>query len=50
MIVCPLDKGLFVTGSKQVAIKGYDDKRQMTVLLAISKAGELLPPQLIYRN
>ena len=37
-------------GSKQVPIAQLDDKRQMTVLLACNKAGEMLPPQLIYQG
>ena len=39
---------LAVQGSKQVEIKGLDDKREMTVLLSITMSGKLLPPQLIY--
>ena len=35
-------------GSKQVEVTGLNDKREMTVVLAVSLAGELLPPQLIY--
>lgn len=35
-------------GSKQVAVTGLDDKREMTVLLALCLGGVLLPPQLIY--
>lgn len=35
-------------GSKQVSIIGMDDKREMTVLLACSLSGNLLPPQLLY--
>lgn len=31
-----------------MAITGIDDKREITALLTISLAGELLPPQLIY--
>lgn len=33
-------------GSKQVAVTGLDDKREMTVVLAVSLSSELLPPQL----
>lgn len=29
-------------------LKGIDDKRQITLLLAISKSGSVLPPQVIY--
>lgn len=35
-------------GAQQVSITGLDDKRQMTLLLAITKSGSLLSPQLIY--
>ena len=35
-------------GSKQVTIAGSNDKRQITLLLTVTKAGTLLPPQLIY--
>jgi hypothetical protein len=35
-------------GAKQVPIAALDDKRQMTVVLGVSCAGELLPPQLLY--
>jgi hypothetical protein len=35
-------------GAKQVPLLGLDDKRQMTVFLAISGQGELLPTQMIY--
>ena len=35
-------------GSKQVEVTGLNDKREMTALLAVSLASELLPPQLIY--
>lgn len=37
-------------GSKQVAVSHIDDKRQMTVLLGITKSGSLVPPQLIYQG
>jgi hypothetical protein len=37
-------------GSKQVKITGLNDKRQITALLTISKSGELLPPQIIYKG
>jgi hypothetical protein len=37
-------------GSKQVSVSHIDDKRQMTILLGISKAGDMLPPQLIYQG
>ena len=35
-------------GAKQVDVIGVEDKREMTVLLAISLAGKLLPPQLLH--
>uniref|UniRef100_A0A914VVG8 DDE-1 domain-containing protein n=1 Tax=Plectus sambesii TaxID=2011161 RepID=A0A914VVG8_9BILA len=35
-------------GARQVPVIGKDDKRQITVVFAVSLAGELLPPQLIY--
>ena len=31
-------------GSKQVTIAGLDDKRQITVVLAATKDGNILPP------
>ena len=35
-------------GSKQVTLFGENDKREITALLAISRSGVLLPPQIIY--
>lgn len=35
-------------GSKQVEVHGLGDKREITVLLAITLSGALLPPQLLY--
>ncbi|CAG2246019.1 unnamed protein product [Mytilus edulis] len=35
-------------GTQQISISGLDDKRQITLLLAVSMSGDLLPPQLIY--
>ena len=35
-------------GSEQVTISGLDDKRQVTLLLSVTKSGVLLPPQIIY--
>lgn len=35
-------------GSKQVDLIGLDDKRGITVLLGVSLAGDVLPPQVIY--
>ena len=35
-------------GKEQVPIQGMDDKRQITLLLSVTKSGSLLPPQLLY--
>ena len=35
-------------GTKQIEVVGRDDKREITLLLAISLSGELLNPQVIY--
>ena len=35
-------------GAKQVPIFGLEDKREMTVLLAVTSSGDLLPTELIY--
>lgn len=37
-------------GDKKVKIAGVDDKRQITVVLAGSLTGELLPLQLVYQG
>lgn len=37
-------------GSQQVSVTGIDDKRQITLLLCVSRAGQLLPPQVIYAD
>ena len=37
-------------GSRQGAIAGNDDKRQVSVVLACSMAGTFLPPQVIYKG
>ena len=37
-------------GSKQVPITGIDDKRQLTMVLANTPTGTLLPPQVIYQG
>lgn len=37
-------------GSKRVEIKGTDDKRQITAVLAITMSGHYLPPQIIYQG
>lgn len=34
----------------QVPIAQIDDKRQMTVLMACTQSGKLLPPQLLYQG
>ena len=34
--------------SKQVGVLGIEDKREITGVLAVNMAGELLPPQIIY--
>ena len=36
------------SGSRQVDIVGLNDKREITVLLSVLSAGQLLPPQVIY--
>ena len=41
---------LHAQGSKQVPITGIDDKRQITMVLANTPCGKLLPPQLIYQG
>ena len=35
-------------GEKSIPISGLDDKREITVVLAVTLAGEYLPPQLLY--
>jgi len=35
-------------GKKRVEISGINDKRQITMVLAVSKNGHYLPPQVIY--
>ena len=37
-------------GEKQVPIKGTDDKRQYTILLACTLNGDFLPPQVLYQG
>jgi len=44
------DWTLEVSGTKQIDMVGLDDKREVTVLLAVSLTGELLPPQIIYKG
>ena len=38
------------SGSKQIPVVGLEDKREITVLLATTAAGTLLPPQVIYQG
>ena len=37
-------------GEKSIPISGLDDKREITVVLAVTLAGEYLPPQLLYQG
>ena len=37
-------------GSKQVPVVGKEDKREVTILLAVTASGTLLPPQVIYQG
>ena len=37
-------------GSKQVAMIGLDNKREVTALLCITLSGVLLPPQIVYKG
>jgi hypothetical protein len=37
-------------GAAQVPIAAFEDKRQMTVVLAVSATGSVLPPQVIYEG
>ena len=37
-------------GTKQVAVVGKEDKREITVLLSVAASGDLLPPQVIYQG
>ena len=39
-----------VKGSQQVAVTGFDDKRQMTAVIGCSMPGELLLPQLLFES
>lgn len=41
---------IVISGSTQVPLKGYDDKRQMMALLEIVRDGYILPPQLLYQR
>ena len=49
-IVPQSDWTLEKQGSLQVALTGLEDKRQITVLMAATKSGKLLPPQLLYEG
>ena len=35
-------------GAKKVDVRGLDDKREKNILLTLTMAGQLLPPQVIY--
>ena len=37
-------------GCTQVPVVGKEDKRETTVVLAVTASGKLLPPQLIYQG
>ena len=37
-------------GTKKVAFKGSDDKREVTVMLSITPSGVYLPPQVLYQG
>ncbi|CAH1257592.1 POGZ [Branchiostoma lanceolatum] len=37
-------------GARQVPVIGLEDKRQITLLLAISLSGNLIPPQVLYQG
>ena len=37
-------------GKKKIVIKGIEDKREITTLLAVTLSGALLPPQLLYEG
>jgi hypothetical protein len=41
---------LYETGAKQVPIAGVDDKRQVTMVLANTPLGTVLPPQVVYKG
>ena len=49
-LVPHLDWTMEEWGTKKITIKGLDDKHEITVLLAITLSGELLPPQLLYQG
>ena len=42
-------RGRAVVGSKQVAMVGGEDKRQITVVLGCSAAGGMCKPQLVFK-
>ncbi|KAJ8304618.1 LOW QUALITY PROTEIN: hypothetical protein KUTeg_018201, partial [Tegillarca granosa] len=48
MCILYLDYTLEQEGSKQVQIIGFEDKRQITVLLGVTMSGNFIPPQIIY--
>ena len=37
-------------GKNKIVIKGIDDKREITALLAVTLSGALLPPQLLFEG
>ncbi|CAH1248589.1 POGZ [Branchiostoma lanceolatum] len=44
------DWTLVEAGARQVPVVGHEDKRQITLLLAISLSGHQLPPQVLYQG
>ncbi|CAH1239155.1 Hypp5730 [Branchiostoma lanceolatum] len=44
------DWTLVEAGARQVPVVGHEDKRQITLLLAISLSGHLVPPQVLYQG
>ena len=49
-LVPAADWTLAEKGSRDVAMLGKDDKRQITAVLACTPTGKLLPPQLLYQG
>ncbi|CAH1274769.1 Hypp9314 [Branchiostoma lanceolatum] len=49
-IVLVGDWTLVEAGARQVPVVGHEDKRQITLLLAISLSGHLVPPQVLYQG
>lgn len=49
--IVPVDKyTLDFCGTKQIAVTGKEDKREITAVLAYTLCGSLLPPQLLYQG